>query len=132
MDSVTSLFFLFHILRWAFISSPELKVSFSDRLLSVCKLFTFASSLPKPLSQFQSDLAQNILVWMLLKFIQMNGHALFQGKILRNSKNKEIMGLLIWTIFSGERYGQRASCNWDLNVNDFRIMHHDKLVNDTI
>ena len=53
-------------------SSPELKaqVSFSDHLssvlclsvcLSVCKLFTFSSSSPEPLDQFQPNLAQSIL-----------------------------------------------------------------------
>ena len=61
-------------------SSPELKaqVSFSDHLssgvclsvrpsvrpsvcLSVCKLFTFSSSSPEPLGQFQPNLAQSIL-----------------------------------------------------------------------
>ena len=55
-----------------FFSSPELKaqVSFSDHLssggclsvcLSVCKLFTFSSSSPEPLCQFQPNLAQSIL-----------------------------------------------------------------------
>ena len=52
-------------------SSPELKaqVSFSDHILSVaclsalsvCKLFTFSSSIPEPLGQFQTNLAQSIL-----------------------------------------------------------------------
>ena len=57
-------------------SSPELKaqVSFSDHLSSVvclsvcpsvcpsvCKLFTFSSSSPEPLGQFQPNLAQSIL-----------------------------------------------------------------------
>ena len=61
-------------------SSPELKaqVSFSDHLssvvclsarpsvcpsvcLSFCKLFTFSSSSPEPLGQFQPNLAQSIL-----------------------------------------------------------------------
>ena len=54
-----------------FFSSPELKaqVSFSDHLSSVClsvrpsvcQLFTFSSSSPEPLSQFQRNLAQSIL-----------------------------------------------------------------------
>ena len=45
-----------------FVSSPGLKaqVSFSNRLLSVCKLFTFSSS-PEPLAQFQQSLVQSIL-----------------------------------------------------------------------
>ena len=51
-------------------SSPELKaqVSFSDQNLSVVrrrlccrKLFTFSSSPPEPVGQFQPNLAQNIL-----------------------------------------------------------------------
>ena len=58
-----------------FVSSPELKaqMSFSDKNLSVVhrccrhwrrhcsKLFTFSSSPPKPLGQFQPNLAQIIL-----------------------------------------------------------------------
>ena len=70
-------------------SSPELKaqVSFSDHLssvfyLSVCKLFTFSSSSPEPLGQFQPNLAQGILEWRGFKFDQMKGPALFQGKII--------------------------------------------------
>ena len=60
----------------AFFSSPEPKaqVSFSDQNLSVVrrrrcrcrcrrcrKLFTFSSSSPEPLGQFQPNLAQSIL-----------------------------------------------------------------------
>ena len=55
----------------SFISLPETKaqVSFSDHNLSVvrrcrrwrCKLFTFLSSPPEPLGQFQPNLAQSIL-----------------------------------------------------------------------
>ena len=57
--------------QWPVFSSPELKaqVSFSDHVssavlpsvrLSVCKLFTFSSSSPEPLGQFQPNLAQSI------------------------------------------------------------------------
>ena len=58
------------LLEFSFYSSPELKaqVSFSDHVvrrlsvrLSVCKLFTFSSSSPEPLGQFQPNLAQSIL-----------------------------------------------------------------------
>ena len=78
-------------------SSPELKaqVSFSDHLssgvylsvrpsvrLSVCKLFTFSSSSPEWLGQFQPNLAQSILGWRGFKFVQMKGPALFQGEII--------------------------------------------------
>ena len=67
-------------------SSPELKaqVSFSDHLSSViclsvclhvrpsvCKLFTFSSSSPESLGQFQPNLAQSILGWRGFKFLQM-------------------------------------------------------------
>ena len=77
-----------------FISSPELKaqVSFSDQNLSVVrrcrhccccrKLFTFSSSSPEPLGQFQPNLAQNILGWRGFKFVQTKGPALFQGEII--------------------------------------------------
>ena len=75
-------------------SSPEPKaqVSFSDHNLSVVrrccrccrrrKLFTFSSSSPEPLGQFQPNLAQNILGWRGFKFVQMKGHAIFQGEII--------------------------------------------------
>ena len=74
-------------------SSPEPKaqVSFSDQNLSVVrrrrrrcrrKLFTFLSSSPEPLGQFQPNLAQSILGWRGLKFVQMKGPAFFQGEII--------------------------------------------------
>ena len=80
-------------------SSPEPKaqVSFSDQNLSVVrrcrlcrccccrcrrKLFTFSSSSPEPLGQFQPNLAQSILGWRGFKFVQMKGRALFQGEII--------------------------------------------------
>ena len=74
------------------ISSPEPKaqVSFSDQNLSVvrrrcrrcCQLFTFSSSSPEPLGQFQPNLAQSILGWRGFKFVQMKDLALFQGEII--------------------------------------------------
>ena len=74
-------------------SSPELKaqVSFSDRLSSVvclsvrpsvCKLFTFSSSSPEPLGQFQPNLAQSIPGWRGFKFVKMKGHTLSKGEII--------------------------------------------------
>ena len=81
-------------------SSPEPKaqVSFSDQNLSVVrrrcrrrrcrhrchchKLFTFSSSSPEPLGQFQPNLAQSILGWKGFKFVQMKGPALFPGEII--------------------------------------------------
>ena len=63
-------------------------MSFSDKNLSVfrcrrChKLFTFSSSSPKPLGQFQPNLAQSILGWRGFKFVQMKGPALFQREII--------------------------------------------------
>ena len=71
-----------------FFSSPELKaqVSFSDHLssvvcpsvclsvcLSICKLFTFSTSSPEPLGQFQPNLAQSILWREGFNFLQMKG-----------------------------------------------------------
>ena len=83
------------------VSSPELKaqVSFSDHLSSVvclsvrlsvrlsvcpsiCKLFTFSSSSPEPLGQFQPNLAQSILGSRGFKFVQMKRPALFQGETI--------------------------------------------------
>ena len=77
-----------------FFSSPEPKaqVSFSDQNLSVVcrlcccrcrrKLFTFSSSSPEPLGQFQPNLAQSILGWRGFKFVQIKGPSLFQGEII--------------------------------------------------
>ena len=85
------IFFFWHLL----FSSPERKaqLSFSDQNLSIvcrcrcfrcpcCKLFTFSSSSPEPLSQFQPNLAQSILGWRGFKLVQMKGPALFQGEII--------------------------------------------------
>ena len=77
-------------------SSPELKVqvSFSDQNLSIVrhrrcccrhccrKLWTFSSSSPEPLGQFQLNLAQSILGWRVFKFVQMKGPVFFQGEII--------------------------------------------------
>ena len=72
-------------------SSPEPKaqVIFSDQNLSVLrprshcrKLFTFSSSSPEPLSQFQPNLAQSILGWRGFKFVQMKCPALIQREII--------------------------------------------------
>ena len=81
--------------KYNLFSSPEpmAQVSFSDHNLSVVrqrccccccrrKLFTFSSSSPKPLGKFQPNLVQSILGWRGLKFIQMKGHAFFQGEII--------------------------------------------------
>ena len=60
--------FLAHLswrLNWAF-------------LIKICcchKLFTFSSSSPEQLVQFQSNLAQSILGWREFKFVQMKGPA---------------------------------------------------------
>ena len=89
----------------SFLSSPELKaqVSFSDQNLSVVcrhrcrKLFTFSSSSPEPLGQFQPNLSQSILGWRVFKFIQMKGQTLFGGEIntkLRNTLTNLINLLL--------------------------------------
>ena len=76
-------------------SSPEPKaqVSFSDQNWSVVrrrcrrrrrcfKHFTFSSSSPEPIGQFQPNLAQSILGCRGFKFIQMKDPALFQGEII--------------------------------------------------
>ena len=83
-------------------SSPELKaqVSFSDQNLfvvrrrychrhwcpSCCcrKLFIISSSSPEPPGQYQPNMAQSILGWGGLKFVQMKGPALFQRDIITN------------------------------------------------
>ena len=68
----------------------EDQVSFSDHNLFVVhrrccrKLFTFSSSSPEPLGQFQPNMAQSILGLRGFKFVQMKGHSLLQvNKILK-------------------------------------------------
>ena len=71
-------FFLPHLswkLKWAFWSHVVRRLSVrpsvcSSFCLSVCKLFTFSSSSPEQLGQFQPNLAQIILGWWGLRFIQ--------------------------------------------------------------
>ena len=88
-------FYIVLCVLWCFFSSPEPKaqVSFSDKSFSVVrrrcccrhcchKLFTFSSSSPEPLDQFQPNLAQNILGWGGYKFVQIKASALFQGEII--------------------------------------------------
>ena len=83
--------FLAHMswkLKWAFlITFCPLSVCLSVCLSvhpSVCKLFTFSSSSQEPLSQFQPNLAQNILGWRGFKFIHMKG----PGPFLRGDNYK--------------------------------------------
>ena len=84
-------------IQFQLFSSPELKaqVSFSDRLssvvclsvcLSVCKLFLFSTSSPEPLGQFQPNLAQSILGWRGIKFVQMKAPAFFKGEIITKKR----------------------------------------------
>ena len=85
-NKVTS--FLAHMswkLKWAFLiaccpSSVRLSVCLYV-LLSVN--FSFSSSSQEPLGQFQPNLTQSILGWLEFNFVQMKGHALFQGEIIR-------------------------------------------------
>ena len=73
-----------------FISSPELKaqVSFSDLSVrpSVCKLYTFSSSSPEPLGQFQPNLVflgeedPSLFKWRATPFPK--------GRQLGNNENK--------------------------------------------
>ena len=63
--------------------------------LSVCKFFTFSSSSPEPLGQFQPNLAESIPGW--------KDHSLFQVKIIVE-KGKHIDKIL--KSFSRESLGQ--------------------------
>ena len=69
--------FLAHLswkLKWAFRSSVVRRLSVCLSVCpSVCKLFTFSSSSPEPLGQFQPNLAQSILGWRGFKFVHMKG-----------------------------------------------------------
>ena len=81
--------FLAHLswkLKWAFLITcrpssvcPSICPSVC---LSVCKLFTFSSSSPEPLGQFQPNLAQSIPGWRGFKFVQMKGPTLLKGEII--------------------------------------------------
>ena len=77
-----------------FLCSPEPK-AFLIKIyplssLSLChccrrrcrKLFTFLSSSPEPLGQFQPNLAQSILGWRGFTFFQIKGPALSKGQII--------------------------------------------------
>ena len=109
-------------------SSPEPKaqVSFSDQNLSVVrrrcrccrcrKLFTFSSSSPEPLGQFQPNLAQSILGWREIVFVQTKSQIIvkiyWQTLKIVFSRTKPStkhpyhaqMCLLIWT-------GSQESCD---------------------
>ena len=79
-------FFVAHLrwkFKWAFLiaccpSSVCLSLRPSDPL-SWCKLFTFSSSSPEPLGQFQPNLAQSILGGRGFKFFKMKCHTLSKG-----------------------------------------------------
>ena len=122
-----------YIYSWSIFSSPELKaqVSFSDHLSSVvclsvclsvrlsvcpsvCKLFTFSSSSPEPLGQFQPYLAQSILGWRGLKFLTIQGS--FNSQKKRSSFFSLIINIMVyshrfalmfidWNCFSDKRCG---------------------------
>ena len=65
-------------------------------LSSLSKLFSFLSFSPEPLGQFQPNLAQSILGWRGFKFVQMNGHALFQGEIITKYRKTHWQNLKIF------------------------------------
>ena len=84
---------VFHSLGLFSSPEPKAQVSYSEQNLYVVrrrcrrcrrchKLFTFSSSSPEPLGQFQPNLAQSILVWRGFKFVQTKCSALFQGEII--------------------------------------------------
>ena len=87
-----------------FITSPELKAKFKWGFLiqcrsssvrsSFCKLFTFSSSTPEPLDQFQPILVQSILEWRGFTFVQMKGHALPKGEIIK--KNWQLLKICFY------------------------------------
>ena len=67
-------------------------LSFSDQMLSVvrlsvCKLFTFSTSSPESLLQFQQNFAQSIFGWRGFKFAHMKDYVLFQGEIIAKMWN---------------------------------------------
>ena len=67
---VEKMFTAFHFYFTRAGSSCELSWSHVDWRPSVCKLFTFSSSSPETLAQFQPRLAQSIIGWRGFKFEQ--------------------------------------------------------------
>lgn len=100
LDYIISLIYCFikvilqHLRKYennTIISSPQLKARelfwpffCLSVCSSVCTLFIFLISSPKPLGRFHYNLAQNIIVWSRFKFIKIKGHVSFQRKIIRN------------------------------------------------
>ena len=80
-------------LTWA-----KAQVSLSDRNLSVvrCHCFTFSSSSPEPLDQYQANLAQSILCWRGFKCVHLKGPALFQEEIIMKLN---ILLPVLWHIY---------------------------------
>ena len=73
-------------LKWAFLITCRPSSVCLSVCPSVCKLFTFSSSSPEPLGQFQPNLAQSILGWRGFKFVKMKGPVLFKGEIFREKR----------------------------------------------
>ena len=79
-NDLQSIAFVAHLswkLKWAFLITCRP----SSVRLSVClsvRLFTFSSSSPEPLGQFQPNLAQSILGWCEFIFVWMKGPAFLQ------------------------------------------------------
>ena len=67
------------------------------------KLFIFSSSSPEPLFQSQPNLAQCILGWWGLKFVQMKGPTFYQGEIIAHGPlvNKYPLSFLIYRWWTG-------------------------------
>ena len=62
--------------------------------------FLWKSSSPEPLGKFKPNLAQGILGWLGLKFVQMKVHALFGGEIFtKRQKYVEIFFKKHWANF---------------------------------
>ena len=89
-------FLLAHLslkLKWAFLITCRQ----SSVPPSVCKLFTFSSSSPEPLGEFQPNLAQSILGWRGFKFVQMKGPRSFpRGDNYKWCIVFQLSGLIAW------------------------------------
>ena len=86
-------FYLYHVLGRQVLHLLLAHLSWRFKwafLIKICPLsviiivinFTFSSSSPEPLGQFQPNLAQSILGWRGFKFVQIKGHALLQREII--------------------------------------------------
>ena len=93
VNSIISLLKFFNPFSW---DKAKGSSDLSDKNLSVVrhcwrrrcrgKLYTFSSSNPEPMDQFQQNVAKRTLGKRSFKFLQMKGYVLSQGEIITKEK----------------------------------------------